>query len=259
MTVQAKVGGVTITDGALDIAGAITIGASQAEGVTIGRSGKDVTVNDNLVLPKTSGVGVKVDTTSPTFGWRDLLGEITIRGSGGTDPSFLTYGGSNIRAFFFAVNDEVFLAFHIPHDYVPSSDIHLHFHWSQDAKTAAGAATNPVTGGSVTWGYEITYAKGHQQAAFSAAVTGTVAQNANTTKDYHHIAEVQVSAASPSASQIASGGLEPDGVILCRVYLSANNMTVSAGAVPAPVLHYCDVHYQSTNMATKQKAPNFYS
>ena len=29
----------------------------------------------NLVVPKTSGKGIQVDTTSPTFGWKDLLGE----------------------------------------------------------------------------------------------------------------------------------------------------------------------------------------
>jgi hypothetical protein len=237
-TYTTKLGDITIADGTI----------TQPEGSSV-----------NIVVPKASGAGIKVDPSAPTFGWHDLLGDVQIRGTGGTDPAYLAYNGSGIRQFFFAVNDEVFLAFHMPHDYASGTDIHLHFHWSQDQKTTAGAATNAVTGGSVTWGYEVCYAKGHQQAAFSAAVTGTIAQNASTTKNHHHIAEVQISAASPSASQIDTDNLETDGVILCRAYLSANNMTVAAGSVPAPVLHFVDIHYQSTAIPTKNRVPNFYT
>ena len=109
------------------------------------------------------------------------------------------------------------------------------------------------------WGFEVTYAKGHQQAAFAAPITTTVQQNANATVYYHHIAEVQLSATTPSGSQLDSDDLEVDGLILVRAYLSANNITVSAGSVPAPFLHMVDIHYQSTGIGTKQKAPNFYT
>lgn len=215
-------------------------------------------VDGNLTLPKTSGKGIRVDVDSPSFGWRDLIGEIAVRGSGGNDPTFQAYRG-NIRQYFFDASDEVFVNYHIPHDYLPGSDIFLHFHWSQAEKRTNGASTNPVTGGSVTWGYEVTYAKGHQQQAFITPVSGTVVQTASTTIYWHHIAEVQISAASPSASQIDSDDLEVDGVIQCRAFLSANNMTVGAGNIPAPALHYVDIHYQSTNMPTKEKAPDFYT
>ena len=73
------------------------------------------------------------------------------------------------------------------------------------------------------------------------------------------IAEIQLSAASPTASQIDTDDLEVDGLILCRTYLSANNITVSGGGVPDPFLHFVDIHYQSTGIPTKNKAPNFYS
>ena len=49
--------------------------------------------------------------------------------------------------------------------------------------------------------------------------------------------------------------LEPDGVVLMRVFLSANTM---AGATD-PFMHYCDLHYQSTGIGTKQKTPDFYT
>jgi hypothetical protein len=215
------------------------------------------TVTTNLDLSGTSGTGVKVDLTTPTFGWHDMLGPISIRGVGATDPGYNVYRGG-IRGYQFAVNDEVFIEFHIPHDYVPGSDLHIHAHWSVKQTTKAGAATNAVTGGSVTWSFEASYSKGHNQAAFSVPVTATVTQNASTTQYQHMIAEVQLSAATPSGSQIDSDNIEVDGLLLVRAYLSANNMTVSAGSVPAPFLHMVDIHYQTNNLATKNKAPSFY-
>lgn len=204
-----------------------------------------------LVVPKTSGLGIKVDTDNPTFGWRDLLGEVTIRSPAVfIDPTLAVYRGG-LRQYQFTVNDEIQNTFHIPHDYVLGTDIHLHFHWSHIATT--------VTGGSVTWGTEVSYAKGHNQAAFSAPITATVQQNASTTQYQHMLAEGQLSAASPSASQIDTDNLEPDGVILIRTYLSINGITVSGGAVPEPFLHYVDIHYQSTGVTgTKSKVPSFY-
>jgi hypothetical protein len=202
-----------------------------------------------LNLPKTSGVGIKVDTTSPTFGWRDLRAEIRTRGVGGTDPNDATYIG-NIKAYSFAVNDEAWVEYHIPHDYVPGTDIHLHFHWSHNSAL--------VTGGTITLGADVTYAKGHDQAAFIATVNPTLSPNASTTQYQHMVSEVQISASAPGATQIDSDDLEPDGIIIARVYLSANNIT-SSGAVPDPFIHEVDIHYQSTDLATKNKSPNFYA
>jgi hypothetical protein len=213
---------------------------------------------DDIVLPKTSGKGIKVDTASPSFGWHDMLGPISIRGVGATDPSYNIYQGG-LRGYQFDVNEEAFVEFHIPHDYLPGSDLYIHAHWSVKQTTTAGVATNAVTGGSVTWGFEVSYAKGHNQAAFITPITTTIAQNGSTTQFQHMIAEVQLSAASPSGSQIDSDNIEVDGLVLVRVYLSANDLTVSAGSKPAPFLHMVDIHYQSTNSTTKNKAPNFYT
>jgi len=47
-------------------------------------------------------------------------------------------------------------------------------------------------------------------------------------------------------------------MIFGRVYLSANNMTVSGGAVPDPFLHQVDIHYQSTAIGTKKRFPSFW-
>lgn len=195
-------------------------------------------LGDNLTLPKAAGKGIRVDKVSPSFGWRDLLGRISVRGIGGTDPTFAVYR-ANIRQFQYSVGDESWIEFHIPHDYVPGSDCFLHAHWS--------LITNVVE--TVTWGFDVSYAKGHGQAAFPATVNATVAQASNGTAFTHFIAEVQIS----GAALVPVGTIEPDGVMLVRVYLSANT-----GAVE-PFLHFADLHYQSTNIGTKQKAPDFYT
>jgi len=199
------------------------------------------------VINKTSGIGIKVDLSTPTFGWRDLKGKIT-NSKGATKPSEITYR-EGITQFQFGAGDDAGLEYHIPHDYVPGTDIHLHVHWSH----ISGA----VTGGNVVFTYEITYCKGHNQAAFPATVTGTITGTASAIQYQHVISEGQISAATPEAGvQIDSDDLEPDGLILCRIEMTTNNMT---GATPDPFIHEVDVHYQSTNLGTKQKAPDFYT
>ncbi len=51
------------------------------------------------------------------------------------------------------------MSFHIPHDYVAGTDIHLHIHWSQTSATA--------TGGTIDFRYTAIYAKAHNQASGS--------------------------------------------------------------------------------------------
>lgn len=221
--------------------------AMEAVQTKLGTTSTPASLPAGAVLGKASGTGIKVDTSSATWGWRDIIGDVSVRGVGGTDPSLNVYR-SPIRQFQFTVNDEVFIVYHVPHDYVPASDLYIHAHWSH--------ASASVSSGSVTWGFDVSLAKGFDQAAFSAPINTTVPQTASTTQYQHMIAEVQLSAASPSASQLDSDNIEVDSLILVRCYLSANTMN----GTPEPFLHSVDLHYQSTNMATKAKTgPAFYT
>lgn len=216
-------------------------------------------INDSLKFDRTLQA---IDQQGVQFNgdwlWHDMLGPISIRGVGASDPSYNVLTGG-IRGYQFDANEEVFVEFHVPHDYVPGTDLYLHFHWSVNGKTTAGVTGGTITGGTVTWGAEVTYAKGHAQAAFAAPVTFTVAsQTVSSTLLKHYITEGQLSASSPSASQLDTDILETDGLILVRGYLSANNITVGSGATPAPFLHMIDIHYQSSNLGTRNKSPSFY-
>ena len=81
---------------------------------------------------------------------------------------------------------------------------------------------------------------------------------ASTTQYQHILSETQYSASAPAGLQLDTDDLEVDGVILVRLEMTTNNIT-SSGAVPDPFIHYVDVHYQSTGIATKAKAPDFYT
>jgi hypothetical protein len=203
---------------------------------------------DSLVMNKATGKGIKVDLTTPTYPWADLLGEIVVRGTGANDPSFDIYRGT-LRQYSWGTSGmkECFNSFHVPHDYVPGSDIFIHAHWS----------CNVAPTGSVKWYFDASYAKGHGQAAFPAPITTGIVQASNANAYQHMIAEVQLSAASPSAAQIDSDDLEVDGLILVRTYRDAGDAADTLSQ--APFLHYVDIHYQSTGIGTKQKSPPFWT
>ena len=188
---------------------------------------------------------------SESFGWHDLKGQMWVPDYSAPEaPTFATYKGG-IKEHLCAVNDEMQIRFHIPHDYLMGSNIFIHTHWSHNVTT--------VTGGSVTWGYELTYAKGHQQQAFGANIIVTEQQNASTTQYMHMVCEAPASIPGGSANLLDTDDIEVDGMVFGRVYLVANNITVSGGPVPDVFLHQVDIHYQSTNVATKQRSPDFWT
>jgi hypothetical protein len=206
-----------------------------------------IPTSGHLVLPKTSGMGIKVDSAAPTYAWQDLLGPIMVRGTGiATDPTLNTFR-NNLRAYQFTVNDYVEVMFHLGHDYVPGSDVYMHVHW--------GLNTAGTTSGGVTWEFETTYAKGHNQEAFLASKITTVTQAASTVQYQHMIAETPISSAGGSATLIDNALFEPDGIFMIRVRLTGN--TVNGG--PEPFAFLADMHYQSTGIGTKNKSPSFYA
>lgn len=136
---------------------------------------------------------------------------------------------------------EVFITYHVPHDYVPSTDIFFHMHWSN-------AAATPNTG-NVVWSFDYSYAKGFNQAPFSAFTKVSVTQACPATRYQHMVAE--------TAAITIAALTEPDGLILVRAYRDA-----SVGAdtcTDAVFAHTADIHYQATGIGTKNKAPNFYT
>ena len=199
-------------------------------------------VSESFVMNPNAQFKLKGSGTTSDYGWRDLVGNIVVKGVGSADPSWAAItglGGMYGYEFSATVMKEVWLIFHIDHDYAPGTPIYLHAHW-------LNAAASPNTG-TVRWGFEYTVAKGHQQQAFGSTNTVYATQNCNATRYMHHIAEVAVADVVPSTN------LETDGLLLVRCFRDATVDTCS----DAVTLLTMDCHYQTDRFATKNKAPNF--
>jgi hypothetical protein len=203
------------------------------------------------ILTRTTGHGIKVDSTTPTFPWRDLVGQINYTGQS-TDPVMAAFRGGNILRCFFGNNDTINLEYHIPHDYLPGSDIFLHIHWGHNGTAISG---NLVIQTSMT------FAKGFNQQIFPAETvfTWTIpATNLTVAPRWGHVvSEVQITAQAPTASQLQSSTIEVDGEML--VHLKMTTLpNISGGTQNKPYIGHVDLHYQSTGVGTKNKAPDFY-
>ncbi len=209
-------------------------------------------VDGNVALPKAASNGIKVDLTTPTFGFADIIGDQFSKNTGGTRPVLTDYNGV-IFSWLFGVGDEAYITYHIPHDYVQGSTIFLHIHWSH-------IATN-VTGGTVTFKATSIYSKSYNQAPFqSTPLVGTFPGTASATRYQQILSEIQYSDSTPTGLEIDTDDLEPDGVIELTLEFDANNMTVGSGSAPDIFIHYVDLHYQSTGLiGTKSRAPDFYA
>lgn len=203
-------------------------------------------IPNGKVFPKTKGVGVKIDTDNPDFGWHDLIGHIN---SGQGTSTFQIYRGG-IKQAQFEEGQDAYIGFHIPHDYLPGSPLFIHAHWSH---------TSPVvTGGTVTWAFETMYAKGHNQAQFEEPVVVSIVSQASILPYQHMIPEAACSTSGGSVTQLDTNLIETDGVIQCRLYLDSNDIITSDSSIVKPFVHFVDIHYQSTGLPTKNKAPNFW-
>lgn len=233
----------------VDVGGDLIVGDDVTVGGDLGVSGSftvdtlevrgDVITGDDLIVPGLTGDAIKIgDSDAALYGWHDMLGYIESRGTGPTDPAWAQIGVTSFWAYDFAINDKVWQVFHVPHDYVPGTDIHIHTHWLPD-----GTDTN-----SVKWEYTYTYAHGHNQDAFNLTGTVVTAEEAPPGTQYQHM--VTESAA------ITIPGMEVDGIIMVQVRRITNGGTNNTDEI---FVMTSDIHYQSTGLPTANRAPNFYN
>lgn len=217
----------------------------------------DGVISDDLVLPATTGKGIKRgDGTSSSFGWKDLIGDVSPKQSGAGSPTFAAWRGGQVRSYFFAAGDDSDLLYHMPHDWVPGTDLFIHVHWGHNGTAISG---------SLVVDFYATFARG-----FSQAVNGDFIAEVNTTLTVetpdiatvpqyrHRVDEIQLTAASPTANQLDTDILEVDGLLL--VHMNATTIpTISGGTQTKPSIFTVDLHYQSMDGGTTiNKAPNFY-
>lgn len=197
------------------------------------------------VYPKTAGVGIKIDTSNPNWGWEDLMGTTDFHLSD-SPPTAVAYNG-NIKAYQYSVGNYLVWNFHLKHDYAPGTDLFIHAHWSHNS---------PLTPtGDIEMTFEAMYAKGHNQAAFGSPIITNVTQTCSPIIRQHMIAEDHLTQALGAGGHIPTEDIEVDTLIV--VHAKLTDCTLSNGVLP--FIHCVDIHYQSTNLATKNKAPSFYA
>lgn len=181
--------------------------------------------------------------TSPTVGWKDLTGDVAVRGTGAANPEWTAFkNGIYAYAFPSDLSKEFWINFHIDHDYKPGSAIFPHVHFSLLDDAASGV---------VAFGIEYTIAKGHQQ------TSGSVFANTTTTS-----AAVTVPAGSASkhfvvehVEGIVDTNIEPDSLMLVRFF---RDNSVDDNLAATIFGFTADIHYQFDRYGTANKAPNFY-
>jgi hypothetical protein len=214
-------------------------------------------VTGNLILDKANTAGLKVDNATPTYAWRDIIGDITPRAAGGPAPALTAFRGGNILSYAYAVNDVVDqIVFHMPHDYVQGTDVFLHVHWGHNGTAIAGTFT---VAAYASW------CKGFNQAGnvFNAEITATISETVTNVAGHprwgHFVTEVQLSTPGGSGSMLNTSLLEVDGLFLVSLKVTSIPTITGSATTNAPYIFTSDIHYQSTNIGTKAKAPPFYT
>lgn len=203
--------------------------------------------SDSPVVSEDPAGGIRLNIANPDYGWHDLLSPTVIySGASANKPSFDVFKG-NIRQYAFIVNDESFHHFHIPHDYKVGTDLYIHAHWTHTA--------SDVTSGSATWEFEATYAKGYTRGIWITPAIVSASTQASSTPYTHMISEVQLSNNGGTGGKLDSALIETDGVIEVRLKLASNTLTNT----PKLFMNFCDIHYQSTGLPTKNRNYNFWT
>jgi hypothetical protein len=184
------------------------------------------------------------------IGWKDLINDLVIRGSGVNAPSYVQIGATGMYAYEFvgtgASFREAFVNFHINHDYLGASDIHFHVHF----------LTADANAGNVKWYAQVAYAK-RDSAAFNlgALVNVNVTIAAAGVQYQHQVAEVVVSAAAGAGGLLDNANFETDGILMVRFYRDPADVADTYGS---SVFVLCaDCHYQSDHTNTLNKASPF--
>ena len=175
-------------------------------------------------------------------GWDDITADLSSGKTAGSNvPTWSTFrNGINAFAFSATGTDEIWVTFHVKHDYAEGTNVYPHVHW--------GTITTAT--GTVRWGFEYTVAKGHQQEAFPATTTVYVEDTISSNDQYgHRVAEV--------SDNDAFDAFEADTLILMRIFRDGSHAN-DTFAQPA-FAFTADIHFETSpeGTVTKNKAPPF--
>ena len=216
--------------------------------VTSGTPPANVAINKNQVLgllDSSSNVTfdsviTKINAPGNLAGWSDNIMTFSATGKGGNAPTSIA-DSNGIQRLRFGKGDEVFVDYHVNHDYALTTLAFPHIHWMP--------LTTMVAGETVIWLFDYVIARGHQQgeSLLEPLTNIIITHTADGTElaGEHMVTECQ----QVDAFQL----LEPDTVISARVRRS--NSDTYTGNIYGLLV---DLHFQVNTFSTKNKSPDFY-
>lgn len=195
--------------------------------------------SNSLSLRSGNGLKVGSASASTTYGWRDIVGQLHIKGSG-NDPAWVKMGTGPFYAHKLDVGKEMWFAYHVPHDYVPGTPVHLHTHWVQDGSSSS----------TVTFYYAYSFAKGFNQQAFDVNGSTATSKQAGAGIPWQHMIS--------ETNEITLTSIEVDSLIMVRLRRASSAESGDTSNSNSILIFLADIHYRSNGMATKNKEPNFY-
>ena len=197
--------------------------------------------SDMFVMQTVGGVTKKIKSTNMKLvGYEDVPFIIdTIPNTGVSAPNISNFRNGISKVAFAGTGTqahEIFGTLHIPHNYVPSTPISIHVHWSHNIGAPSG---------SIVWQLEYTIAKGYSAETFGATTTIALTQAVGA-QYLHHIIE---------SSDITSSSIETDSIILLRIFRDPAHASDSF-AYEGFFLQ-ADAHIKVDNRATNEKVRPF--
>lgn len=172
-------------------------------------------------------------------GWQDITSDMNSgKVAGANVPTWTAFAGGLYQyAFSASAMKEIFMNFHMPHDYTKGSAIFPHIHWAPDTSNT----------GVCRWGIEMATANGFIDEQFSGSSTVYLEQVGAGAGLTHQIVEVDEGIVIP--------GLVADGIILMRIFRDGGHANDTFTGVAFGLT--ADIHYQSDHYATVGKRPPY--
>jgi len=212
----------------------------------------------DIVLPHAAGDGIQFGvygSIPPTYGWHVLNAPFIGMNldSPMSGPTWTRVGSTAFWAYKFAIGNNVWQSYVIPHDIVPGSSIYFQVrHMSPQA--------SPLDTGYVTFKHDWMYAKGHNQATFDPTHATSPLVNSGVVYSTGAVSTTSYRNMTITSAAVAVTGLtEPGGTLYTQLGRVANQTSpLNSVAIDVLVLG-ANILYQSTGVPTKQKAHDYYA
>jgi len=214
---------------------------------------EDTVFGGSLVVPSEINKGIKVNGGSNTVSIMDLKGILIIDRVGVNAPSLEVYK-TGIEDFAYASGDKQRWRMHVEHWDQIGGDKYLHAHIRHNGTAISGDLV--IT-------FDICHNYGHSRPGSPdpIQIVQTVASADIATKMSQYdtlIEDILMAQSGGGAGLIDSDNWLPDDDILITMTVTTLP-TITGGTTNRVFIPYCDIHCGSTNVGTKNRAPDFWS